>query len=161
MASFTAKYDLKKLKDIAEKAASLKTPIDKPTAKAVGEAVVSEIKSQISKGNSPIEGNGKFPAYKNPKRYPGDRKPKTPVNLELEGDFLDSLDYSIFPNSTGYGTEIGYSSSQEIKEEGHRKGARGQPKRPSLPSRRGEDFSAKIRKIFASFYRERIKAIFK
>lgn len=162
MGSFSAKYDLNKLKTLAAKTLQLKEiPIDKGTAEKVGEAVVVAVKAEIAKGNSPIEGNGKFPAYKKPKNYPGNRKPHTPVNLYLSGDFQDSLTYSVYLTKSGFGTILGYSGNQEVKEEGHRKGKNGQPKRPSLPSKSGEDFIAKIRKVFFNFYQERINSIFK
>lgn len=37
---------------------------DKPTLEAIGQGMVAEMKSMISKGISPIEGAGRFPEYK-------------------------------------------------------------------------------------------------
>jgi hypothetical protein len=159
--SFSAKYSVAKIQEILNKAKGLKAPIDRKTANAVGDAVVETVKSEIARGMSPIAGKGPFPPYKKPDRYPGKRKSKSPVNLYLSGDFQDSLGYSTFQNNTGFGTEIGYSSKEEVKEEGHRAGKNGQPRRPSLPSGRGEDFNSKIKKVFFAFYNERVKSLWK
>ena len=112
-------------------------PIDDTTAKRVGIDVIDEMKDLISKGISPIQGDGKFPKYKNPKRYPGNRKPKSPVNLKLTGDFLNELKFRITPESFGKGTELFFGNDQEKKESGHRDGVNGQPKRPIMPSVKG------------------------
>lgn len=49
---------------LKEKLRKLRTPVDKNTAHAIGALVVKEMSDMIGKGISPIEGAGRFPAYK-------------------------------------------------------------------------------------------------
>ena len=106
---------------------NLPREVDKKTADAVGRAPIKEMKDQISKGISPIrEGPKRFPAYKNPKKYPGKRKGKRPVNLKLTGDFLRSLSFKALQGGKGYITRIFFDDSDglsDLKEQGHREGA--------------------------------------
>jgi hypothetical protein len=141
----------KKLESIAK--------VEKETAREVGEAVVKEMLDQIGKGVSPIRGEGRFPRYKNPKKYPADQKPKSPVNLKLTGQMLDSLKFSVYSTRTGFGTEIQYSNQEaKLKEKGHRDGANGQPKRPTIPLKSlGETFSARIIRLIRDIYSTALK----
>jgi len=132
------------------------SPIDQRTAEQVGVQVIKEMKSLVSKGISPIDGEGKFPKYKNPQKYPGSRKAKSPVNLKLSGDFLNALSHRLTAESFGKGTELFFSNGQDIKEIGHRDGARGQPERPIMPSEKNEQFVRIIRDVYTELYRERI-----
>lgn len=144
---------------IARKLEELKKPIDQDTADEIGQEVVREMKDQISKGISPIKGNGRFPRYKNPDKYPKRKKPNTPVNLYLGGEFQDSLTHESKQSKSGYKTEIFYEGSdQDDKESGHREGVHGQPKRPTIPQGT-EDFSERIRRVFSKIYRDRINSI--
>lgn len=80
---------------------------------------------------------GKYP-YSVQRKFPGKRE--RPVNLFLSGDFLDSL--KVIPLARGL--RIGFFDKLSVKkEQGHREGANGQPKRPILPTR-GEEFSPSI-----------------
>lgn len=138
-----------------------KMPLDPATARTVGETVVGEMKTLVASGVSPIEGKGKFPAYKNPRKYPGTRKSKTPVNLKLSGDFLNGLKHSPVKGEHGYEASIYYRSDQEPKEKGHMEGANGQPKRPTLPVDKGQEFTARIRLLYTNLIRERIFRLLK
>jgi hypothetical protein len=112
----------------------------------VARAIIFEMKQNISKGISPITGK-RFPAYKNPARYPGDQKPQRPVNLYLTGDFLDNLAYKI-ELGTKPKVLIGFWDQESIlKEKGHREGANTQPKRPIIPIG-GETFSKRLLRQF-------------
>jgi hypothetical protein len=150
---FKNRIDLSALKGVKKKLQDLGRGLTQSEADEVGRKALSEMKSLISRGVSPISGGGyggKFPAYKNPDKYPGKRKSKTPVNLKLKGDFLDDLDYSVVKGKSGYAAEIGYSSPKEkLKEKGHREGANGQPERPTIPIfNRGEKFARSIQDAF-------------
>ena len=112
--------------------------------------IIKEMKSMISKGISPIKGNKRFARYKNPERYPEGvrgsfpKKRKRPVNLTLSGDFLKMLK---FKSKTGRKPkiEIGfYDKLSKKKEQGHREGAGGQPKRPIIPKGKGESYAVRI-----------------
>lgn len=126
---------------------SLRNPLTREEASKMGTRMVMVMKDLISKGISPIRGKGKFPRYKNPDKYPGDRKNHSPVNLKLSGDFLNNLLSKVVtlgPNK--FAVEIGYrDDDQAIKERGHREGANGQPKRPTIPNPKGrEQFAESI-----------------
>ena len=115
-----AKIDGVKLAALKKKLEMLKSPITKEDASEIGKQVITEMKDQISKGISPILGQGRFPAYKNPDKYPGKRKPKRPVNLKLSGNFLYDLTYREVKSKNGYATEIFYGSKEsDLKESGH------------------------------------------
>lgn len=102
---------------------------------AMGESAVEDMKAFIAGGDSTIEGRGEFPAYKNPDKYPGKRKPHSPVNLLLSGDFLNALHYRI--NQAKIAISIYYSDRKsKLKEQGHREGANKQPRRPTIPNER-------------------------
>jgi hypothetical protein len=157
----TLKYKINpnKLKVMRQTLEELKKPVTKQVATNVGNAILQAMKETIAKGYSPIRGYGKFPAYKNPSKYPGNRKPKSPVNLELKGDFLDALEFTLVQVRSGFATKIGYAGSKENKKErGHREGANDQPKRPTIPIN-GETFSEKITNAFMEIYRERVRQI--
>ena len=110
--------------------------------KNMGARVTSNMREMISKGISPIQGKGRFPAYKDPSKYPGKQKAPRPVNLELSGDFLKSL-YAKGKTGKNPQIEIGYPPDQALKEKGHRDGANGQKKRPTIPER-NEKFAVSI-----------------
>lgn len=152
MAKFTAKIDEKSIAAIQRKLQDLANPIGQRDAKAIGLSVVSQMKSLISKGISPMKGSGfraKFPAYKNPDRYPGRRKSKTPVNLKLSGKFLANLKARAVKVRKGFGVSIGYrAGKQQKKEKEHREGFKGQPKRPTIPSQSGETFAIKVQQVY-------------
>lgn len=54
------------------------------------DVVDGEIKRLIAAGVSPVDGyeGRRFAGYKDPKKYPGDKKAKRPANLELTGAML-------------------------------------------------------------------------
>lgn len=134
MATIKAKLDNAALKKTQKLIERLERPVTKKTAQKLGSAIVREMKSLISKGNSPISGAGRFPKYKNPKRYPGSKKPHRPVNLKLTGDFLKSLKWKVVTVRGVNATQVGYfSDKQSKKEQGHREGSNSQPKRPTIP----------------------------
>jgi hypothetical protein len=111
----------------------------------VGSYIVEEMKNMVEVGLSPILGNGRFPAYKNPNKYPGNRKPQRPVNLFLTGDFLNDLKSRNTKTTTGYVPVILFETKEsQDKELGHRTGWNGQPKRPIIPDQRRNEQFAKV-----------------
>lgn len=79
--------------------------IPKRVLDEAGKEMIDEIKNLVSKGTSPIRGEGKFAAYRGTYRdrikkgkIPG--KSLKPVNLTLDGDFMDSLEYKILADKT-------------------------------------------------------------
>lgn len=59
----------------------------------VGQSIVTDAKAQILKGQSPVAGHGPFQKYKDPKKYPGGKKPSRPVNLKLTGEMLNDFTF--------------------------------------------------------------------
>ena len=111
---------------------------------SLGEELVKKMKDLVSKGISPIEGHGRFPAYKSStkekKRYPDTVKGKfpskrrRPVNLGLTGQFLNHLSYILDFAQDKFGIRLGFFDEESIqKEKGHREQANGQAFRPIIP----------------------------
>jgi hypothetical protein len=147
---------------IKEKLKDLRTPVDKATASAIGKKTVALMKSDIARGQSPILGKGRFKPYKNPKKYPGKRKPARPVNLFLSGKFIKSLKFRVEKFRLGWRTFVGYLDNQlsEDKEKGHRIGKFGQEKRPTIPIKK-ERFNTKIATAIRKIFNERVRQITK
>ena len=168
--AFTIKASLDKAaaKNIANKLEDLKRPMDSASARQLGKDVVAEMKALISKGISPLRGEGRFPSYKNPKdgypasvrhKYPDKRT--TPVNLYLTGKFLAALKSKVTTIKNSYAIEVGFFDSKEaIKEQGHREGANTQPKRPIIPNS-GEQFAQRIQDIILKTVRDVVAKIIK
>lgn len=140
-----AKYSRARLKkDLIkeiEKVGDLKN-LSKRSLNKVGNELIAEMKDNIAKGISPITGR-RFPGYKKPSRYPGDQKPARPVNLKLSGEFLDDMTTDERSGSKPSITLYYKGKDSDDKERGHREGANGQPKRPTIPQGR-ESFSIGI-----------------
>lgn len=153
---FSFKLTQNDLPGLKKRLEDLTRAIDKNTAKKVGRAVIADMKDLIAKGISPIRGEGRFPGYKNTKKYPAGKKPNRPVNLKLTGDFLKSLDSEVKSSRTGYDTDVGFfDSDSKDKEEGHREGANGQLKRPIIPTK-SEELAVTIQETISDIYTERI-----
>lgn len=161
----------RQLKRIAKKIGRTDLMITSKEGKQLGEEVVEEIRRITARGLSPIRKEGRFPAYKRAKdkdgypnnvknKYPD--KKKRPVNLRLSGDFMRNLraknvkkDRFSFAGFHIVGITIGWKSRKDqLKEEGHREGVNGQPKRPIIPTD-DEEFSPKIKKIIVEFFEKR------
>lgn len=160
MAKFTAKIDPKQFRKLQKKLETLQQPIDRKTATTLGRKIVAAMKDNISKGISPITGR-RFPAYKNPRKYPGDRKPSRPVNLKLSGKQLKALQSRPVKSEAGFGSSVGYltnAGNAQKKESGHREGVNQQPKRPTIPIG-NESFSQRIQNLIFEIYSKRIDAV--
>lgn len=162
------------IEKLKEKLRKLQSPVDKNTASAIGALVVKEMSDMISKGISPIEGAGRFPAYKaqagqknkkgtrkgypyNTRQFKEGKKKDRPVNLYLTGDMMKDLTYEPIEVKGSWRTEIGYFEIDSIlKEIGHRDGVNGQPKRPTLPQGQ-EGFAQRIQRILFRIYQERVR----
>lgn len=70
--------------------------------------VKTEILPSIARGISPVEGVKTFAKYKNPAKYPGDRKPSNKPNLNLTGDMLSF--YEARPSQSPLTLKIGIHS---------------------------------------------------
>lgn len=126
----------------------------------VGRPLIDQIIDTVQRGYSPVAGQGRFPAYKNPKKYPGNRKPPTPVNLTLSGRFLNDLDAtqpSFSEASQRHKIKIGFTSDYgKTLEKGHTDPETGQPHRQVIPNK-GESFNAKLLKFAKDLYNRLLK----
>lgn len=152
------KIDLKGVNKILREA---DIKIRPPASKEIAETVIEIMKERISKGNSPIEGKGRFPAYKDISKYPKSvlkdypAKRNRPVNLYLSGKFLSMLKFRLTPARKEI--IIGFFDSYGKKlEQGHREGANGQRERPIIPSN-GERFARAIQLSILKIYEKAVK----
>lgn len=121
---------------------------NKINQKKVGELIIEEMKDSISKGISPVRGERRFIAYKDPKKYPADLKSKRPVNLFLSGDMLASLKF--YPLK-GESFSIAIKGEQGAKASAHNNGD-GVPRRHFMPTERGEEFTVTITRKIRDLY---------
>lgn len=161
---FKGRLDTRAVESVRKKLEDLQKPITQKDAKDIANQCLSEMKDLISRGKSPIAGPGidsNFPKYKNPKRYPGNKKPHSPVNLELTGKMLKDLKGRAVEAGSGYAAEVYYSDAkQKIKEKGHREGANDQPKRPTIPiANLGETFAKSISRVYLKIFSEAVSKI--
>lgn len=150
-----AEFDKKKFKRKLEIAIKQKSDLSNLKTKSleqVAKTLLREIFDRVKSGISPISGK-RFQAYKDVKKYPGDRKPQRPVNLFLSGQFLESLVTRIKTGKTPSITIFFDNQLANDKEQGHREGANGQRKRPIIPQG-SEGFAAGIleavRQVFSA-----------
>lgn len=165
-----SKFQSDVLRVMKSKSQKALASINNKEKEVIGFAAIDEIKRLVSKGISPIAGNGRFEAYKGvssaaalvksvtskvgrrsakqskKSKYPYSvqnkfpEKRERPVNLFLSGDFLNSLEVK----GTATGLLILIKDKLSIdKERGHREGSNGQPRRPIIPIG-SEEFSPSI-----------------
>jgi hypothetical protein len=158
--------DVKAIDRLSKELSKLKRPLDRTTARMMGSTLVSEMKSDISKGISTVRGGGlggRMPPYKNPSKYPGDRKRARPVNLKLTGAQLNELDFDVFEDREGFSVEVGYFSNAgkaQDKEEGHARGVFGQPRRPTIPQTgRNQTFNKRLTAIILEILQKRFSKL--
>ena len=130
----------------------------KRTKERVGNQVINDMKASLAKGISPVRGERRFPAYKDPKRYPRDLKPRRPVNLYLSGDMLAALK---FKPLSGTGVSIGITDREQARKAKAHQTGDGVPKRRFVPTEKGEEFTVtitrRLRDLYASIIYDIIK----
>lgn len=126
--------------------------------KQAANLLIDQIKTFIAKGISPVFGFRRFPAYKNPDKYPADKKPKRPVNLKLSGDMLQAL---TFRDRAKFGIEIGWFGGKQAKKAGNHNDGDTVPQRKILPTKKGERFNVSITRKLKGFYSQVISDILK
>lgn len=141
--------------DIMKKLERFLRPQD---AEKIGKALVQESKDFISKGISPVRGERRFAGYKNPARYPGGRKPKRPVNLELTGEMLDNLRFRLKGDRTiEYGIFSDAPEDVKIRARVHNSGERSDiAQRQFIPDQPGDEFAVAIMRVLMRLYEKRI-----
>lgn len=158
---------------------TLRRPIDTATGFAIGNAVIKEIKTFVSKGLSPVKSLGRFIGYKaqispaNEGRKRGTSAPKKgypyniqkkfpdkkvrPVNLKLTGKMLAALKMKFEFGKQKI--QVGIFDQEESKKaETHNRGtqvSRGIPTRRFIPQGE-EQFNESIRKTMVDLATKRI-----
>lgn len=116
----------------------------------LGNLVVSEIKENIAKGISPVFKERRFEKYKDPSKYPGNRKKRRPVNMYLSGDMLEALKFRL---GRGFSITFGWFGGglQTKKANNHNSGDT-VPKRRLIPDEKNERFNASITRVINDYY---------
>lgn len=154
--SFSFKIPKDTLDKLRSKVSKIADVMTRDVADEIGKETIVEMKNLISRGISPIRGAGRFPGYLRanepdgyPNRVPKElNKKKRPVNLKLEGHFLESMKFETKKIGSQFKTTIFFDTDlSKLKEQGHREGANGQPKRPTIPQAdQGQTFAISIQK---------------
>lgn len=139
--------------------------MDVSTKKQVGDAIVDAAKQMIANGQSPVRSFGRYDRYKDPKKYPGDRKPARPVNLELTGEMLRFYGWQEDPkdeNAILIGLLDSAPDDVKIRFEAHQLGTKVLPARRLVPiESRGETWAISIMQAVKELYGRRLSAIIK
>lgn len=140
----------------------MKTFYDNGVGERLGQLMKDEVIDSVSQGISPVRGEGRFEAYKNPKKYPGKRKSSRPVNLSLDGSMLGAIAYSV--NRAAQTLTFGYiyGGRNKLKAETHNEGtqvAKGIPQRKFIPTGETEEFIVSIQRKIVDFYKARLSDI--
>lgn len=122
----------------------------------VAAQVIADMKESIAAGVSPVRGERRFVAYKNPEKYPGDRKSKRPVNLYLSGDMLAALRF--YPTA-GPSVSIGIKGQAGVIARAHNDGTSTIPRRHFMPTDKGDEFSVTITRRIRDLYARAISDI--
>lgn len=122
------------------------------------EVVDLNIKASIRVGLSPVQGYGRFVPYKDKEKYPGERKPSAPVNLELSGELLENYEARATADKKGVTIGIHADAPAKVKAraEGNNTGsAKGVPVRRIVPIY-GETFKVSTLTLLRIIFSERI-----
>lgn len=130
--------------------------VDGTTANALGKTVAEEALENISQGLSPVRGYGRFEAYKDRKKYPGDLKPARPVNLWLSGAMLKAYWYRLGRQKDSIEVGMVRGSASDIeKAQHHQDGTEHMAQRKIVPGE-GEEWSVSIMRAIREVYSKRL-----
>lgn len=158
-----------------------KSIVDRTTASKVGKAVVGESKDFISKGFSPVRGNGRFKAYAAQRNqgegpyYPDTVKGKypskrtRPVNLKLSGEMLNHLKWwtdrrgniAVGLSSTS-GRKTNVPRRVRDKFEAHNEGtlkSKNVPQRMIVPTGRNDTYASSIMRRVRGVIEKRVNEL--
>lgn len=132
------------------------------------EVVDGEIKRMIAAGVSPVdsyEGSRRFRGYKNPLKYPGDKKAKRPVSLWLSGVMLSFYKAT---RVSGLRLTLGIPTNapEEVKVRAvaNNVGTTSESGKEAIPPRRfiplkGETYRISVLRKIKNLYARRIKTL--
>lgn len=133
--------------------------LEKPRVKReAAKILITEVKSFITRGISPVLGERRFEGYKNPAKYPADRKPNRPVNMTLTGVMLDALTFRILSGRT---FSIGWYSGVNAEKASNHNTGDTVPKRRLLPTEKNESFNVSITRALKNYYAKIMSDILK
>ncbi len=158
-----AKVTIKLSLPLLKKLNAIKTEnvVNDGFADRIGSMVVSLMKALIAVGQSPVRGFGRFAQYKNPSKYPGGKKNRTPVNLSLTGDMLKELNYRRSGNKIEVGILPDAPNKIKIIARVHNTGERSDIVQRQFIPNDGEEFVISIQSKIKSMFRERVLEIIK
>ena len=124
----------------------------------VGQMIEVHAKRMIASGQSPVRKEGRYTRYKNEKNYPGDLKPRRPVNLNLTGAMLYHLGYFIKNRTLFFGFGPGTPPDVLTRAQVHQNGTDNIVARPMVPTG-GRQFAVSIQKIIRDVYSAALRDI--
>jgi hypothetical protein len=138
--------------------------IDKATGRVIGRALRKATIKSLSKGQSPVRGQKRLEKYKDPKKYPGKKKPKRPVNLKLSGAFYNSLSFIVKKGVLSFGL-LRANAKVKLYMEVHNTdmpiGKRGPKTRRAWLPLDGEEYQVKIMRDLRLIISRRIDILIK
>ena len=146
----------------------LRKTVDEKFEADMNREVVGEIKRMIDAGVSPVqsvEGGRRLKGYKTPDKYPGKRKAKRPVNLNLSGIML-SWYKAVRVSGVRLSFGIPKDAPKDVKEraEANNVGTVNDKGEVAIAARRfvplaGETFAVSVLRKMKSLYAQRIKEL--
>ena len=137
--------------DIEEELSELKPSRRKTAADAVGVYILSEIKSYLDKGNSPVKGEGAFKKLtKDYKKYKQKLGKGGDPNLQLFGDIVNSIQV----NATKRSVELKIANSLQKKKAYNHNVGDTLPKRQFIPEEDNQfkrNITSGIKKVIEEF----------
>lgn len=132
--------------------------VDDTTANAIGKAVTEEAKRNMSEGQSPVRGYGRYERYKDRTKYPGDLKEARPVNLYLSGRMLAGYNYRVKRDGVVEVGMVGGSARDKEIAQYHQDGTSVMAQRKIVPGD-GEDWSVRIMRTIRDLYGKRLAKV--
>lgn len=132
------------------------------------EVVDGEIKRMIAAGTSPVrsvEGGRRFKGYKDPAKYPADRKAKRPVSLWLSGEMLSWYRSTVISGiRISLGIPTNAPAEVKIRAEANNIGTTNSKGEVAIAARRfvplaGEEFATSVMRKLKNLYAKRIKEL--
>jgi hypothetical protein len=128
--------------------------------RSAADAMREAVLKLISRGISPVFGEGRFIGYKNPKKYPGNLKPRRPVNLKFTGRLHDTIDYKVLGKKIKFGM-ISKRKKDIDKAEGLLDGANGMAGPRKFVAGEGDKYKPQIMIAIRGAIRDYVKKYFK
>lgn len=131
---------------------------DKVLARVQTEVIEGVIIPNMKTGSSPVRGGGRFKSYKDPDKYPGNSKSKTPVNLKKRGNLYKAYRAK---KQDGKSLKMGIIDKEvAVYSKAHNDGTDTTAARRHVPLK-GEEYSVKAMRRLKRIISDRILEILK